>query len=942
MRALFPAAFVAVLAALTVVQAAIVCPPGYDCVYDRIEAAFANATFNCNQYPGFVCDGRTINLCKEGGYCPSALENERVTCPSGKWCPIGYSYPIPCPPTGFCAEGSIKNGLWLPLIVLLVACGALYVLYRLVRNGTITGECCGCATADSAKPAPVAGSGVVVSVGAKADAEPSIGSSDLTFTMANGMKTALVFDDVCIEVGTGSSKKMVLSHVTGKFQCGRLSAIMGPSGSGKTTFLNALTGRVKPATGAVTLNGVTPLSKLGKLIGFVPQDDVCLSMLTVRQVLTDSALSRLPEAWSLRKKLAIVDDVLDVLGLTRIANSTIGDETTRGISGGEKKRLSVGMELVACPAMLFLDEPTSGLDATSAKDLMAALQRVSQRGLIVAAVIHQPRSEIYEMLDDLLLLRTGGHVVYFGDAAASAPYLSWLGFPLPNNMNPADHEMDVVSGRVALRIGSGVLTPTPRATSNTQSSDSKEQPSPISITVAATGAGAALTLTPPPALMHLSPAAPTVDVTPDVTAGAIAIEDRDVPFFLSDAWANFRQTFSAKAVALEHDTNVRCTQAHIDHLLLSATNQLIAVASGASASNQALDAAGVSQAVVIAPAVGSNGAGAEKKLSNELEMTALGKPTKAVDAKAESTMTPQFVGDVLAARSPPGFVTQVWLYLYRRVLCDLRDPFGIVLDIGLQLLQGFGLGVGPGAEQYYAQPLPPEVAVTCPDLIKGRCLTNAIVGDRTVFGGFFVTMVMCVAASSFAVRTFGKYRNVWERERLCGRSLIAYYTAQVLYDLLHVTRSALFFTVAYYPMASYRGAFGWWYLTFWLISFAVYGFAYFISIAIGYRLSTVVSIMIGVFFAISSGLVPRLSRVLEWWPLPIIWSLSYNRWGGEALAILATRSSISGPEERIVQAFDAEGYNAENFSIDLGLLFVIGVAWRVAAFFRLRYNKDAV
>jgi len=531
--------------------------------------------------------------------------------------------------------------------------------------------------------------------------------------------------------------------------------------------LNVLTGRIKCSRGAVTLNGVTPLSTVQKLVGFVGQEDVMYPMLTVRQVLLDSALARLPAVWPLQKKLAIVEDVMEVLGLTKIADSTIGDATNRCISGGEKKRVSVGIELVADPAILFLDEPTSGLDAASAKDLMAALQRVARRGLIVVAVIHQPRYEIYEMIDDLLLLRTGGHVVYLGEAVACESYLRWLGFPLPANCSPSDHQLDVISGRVPLRLASA-----PKLAASI--GESQKEP-------------------------ELAPA-PNGSWMVASNKALTTVNASEVPVLLTGAWQNFRLFASAKTVPVSLDTEVRCTTKQLARLM----ETFAAVQDESARSMLALPIPTASTPLLTTIATPA-AAGATV--------------AAAPDAKAESAKKGDIalIEDAVAMRSPPGLLTQMWLFMKRRALVDMREPSPILLDIGLQLMIGVALSTDQIAEEYYSPPLLLEVAQTCPDLVKERCVERAIFGFLPQIEAYFITKIVCVASASYAVRTFGQWNMIWQRDRLGGRDLNAYFLSQVVYDLLHVTRSTLFFAPVHAFLSSNRGTFGSWFLLMWYV-----------------------------------------------------------------------------------------------------------------------------
>ncbi len=164
---------------------------------------------------------------------------------------------------------------------------------------------------------------------------------------------------------------------------------MGPSGAGKTTFMNALSGRATygRTTGKIYINGLpNNVANLSNLVGFVPQEDVMHRELTVRETLKSYALLRLPNYFPYMSVERVVSDVIEALQLDQVSDSIIGDEKTRGISGGQRKRVNVGMEMVADPSLLFLDEPTSGLDSTTSFDVVFALKAMSRKGCNVVTV----------------------------------------------------------------------------------------------------------------------------------------------------------------------------------------------------------------------------------------------------------------------------------------------------------------------------------------------------------------------------------------------------------------------------------------------------------------------------------------------------------------------------------------------------------------------------
>jgi ABC-type multidrug transport system ATPase subunit len=212
-----------------------------------------------------------------------------------------------------------------------------------------------------------------------------------------------------------------------------------------------LTGKVHRTSGHVAINGQTDeLSKYSKLIGYVPQEDIMLRDLTVRDILMHSARMRLPKDWDYPRVKAKVLEIISFLGMSHVAQTIIGDEETRGISGGQRKRVNIGMELVAEPSVLFLDEPTSGLDSSTSFEVCSNLRAIAeQQGLTVGAVIHSPSPATFRQFHDFMLLGKGGHVCYIGPREGCVPYFESVGFTLPGDESPSDYFMDVVTGKVA-------------------------------------------------------------------------------------------------------------------------------------------------------------------------------------------------------------------------------------------------------------------------------------------------------------------------------------------------------------------------------------------------------------------------------------------------------------------------------------------------------------
>ncbi|KAI3943534.1 hypothetical protein MKW92_032456 [Papaver armeniacum] len=249
------------------------------------------------------------------------------------------------------------------------------------------------------------------------------------------------------ETSRFSSTKVLLNDISGAAREGEILAVLGASGSGKSTLIDAIAGRIDKRTlkGSVMLNDEALNTRLLKLLSaYVMQDDLLLPMLTVEETLMFSAELRLPCLLSKSKKKARVEALIHQLGLQNAANTIIGDESHRGVSGGERRRVSIGINIIHDPVILFLDEPTSGLDSSSALTVVKTLQRIAQSGSIVIMSIHQPTYRILGLLDRLTFL-SRGQIVYSGTPTDLSRFFSELGHPISENENPTEFALDLIN-----------------------------------------------------------------------------------------------------------------------------------------------------------------------------------------------------------------------------------------------------------------------------------------------------------------------------------------------------------------------------------------------------------------------------------------------------------------------------------------------------------------
>jgi len=441
------------------------CPPGFYCPEGTVQPLTCNMTALVSTYPhavmpvkpttvyqsvylrgtvlgGNQCPGNSTTPqtpCPAGFYCPTPTES--YICPAGSFCKKGSVEPTQCPAMASCPEGSVKASLsWFGFVCLVVILLGLWMAYWLMVtligvNQRKLGR------TQSAKERLWK---LLNPLLASHCAKPK----SFRAFRAIRPKITFQFDNMGLTLRGG---KTILSGVTGSFHHSRIAAIMGPSGAGKSTFLNVIMGKagsMGEVTGTIKANGraIKPGYDLQGIVGLVPQEDIVHDDLTVRENLVFNARLRLSKTKSVKEQMMIVEDVISVLQLRHVQHQVVGNAEKRGISGGQRKRVNIGWELVSKPSVLFMDEPTSGLDATAASDILQGLKKMSSLGMNIITVIHQPRYSIFSLFDDVMLLCKGGMLAYLGPSQLALDYLEELGFPLPKNENPADFALDVLSG----------------------------------------------------------------------------------------------------------------------------------------------------------------------------------------------------------------------------------------------------------------------------------------------------------------------------------------------------------------------------------------------------------------------------------------------------------------------------------------------------------------
>jgi len=470
---------------------AFLCPPGYFCPLGSHKPfscdgiALSNVAMAGNYCP--IGSDMPFGLCPKGWYCPDASQAFR--CPEGHYCEVQSLEPKPCASFSSCPEGSRRPGIsymvLIAMVSLFVGFGlmllSIALWIRINQRKTL---------AEGSKAEKQASLLKAIGVKLGLCAEQMSYASNLKGFSENIMLVDIVISDLSVRMAKKGKSKLVLRGVSLAFKASSLNIIMGSSGAGKTTFLKALVGKFSEnavPSGHITFDFKNHLMKVDLLnqeaqkkgknsrcclvgagsaamaklrarktavkigVGYVAQDNIVHEILTVHENIAYSAKMRLGSEMPAHVKGAIIQDTITILGLNHIQNAKVGNpmSPSGSISGGEARRVSIGLELVACPSVLILDEPTSGLDSVAANSVMNSLSKMSDLGVTVVASLHQPRYSTFLLFDTLHLFMRGGYVVYSGPTSSALDYFQGIGFRLHSeHENPADFMLDVIAGLI--------------------------------------------------------------------------------------------------------------------------------------------------------------------------------------------------------------------------------------------------------------------------------------------------------------------------------------------------------------------------------------------------------------------------------------------------------------------------------------------------------------
>lgn len=269
----------------------------------------------------------------------------------------------------------------------------------------------------------------------------------------NVVESGLYWNNLSVRTANGV---FLLHDFSGRVKNGHVCGILGPSGAGKSTTLSALGGTISSSSRSVVDGEVFYYDKdtqqkeslrvQGGRVAWMQQQDNFFDMLSVQETLELAAFLELPQHSNAERGQRLTS-LMESLGLVKLKDRKVGNAASHnGLSGGEKRRLSLALELISAPQLFLADEPSSGLDSTMSKKVVSLIKKlVHQRNIPCIVSLHQPQSSIFKMLDSLILLGPGGYVCYHGKASKAVSYFAKLGFPCPEQTNPAEFLLDLVS-----------------------------------------------------------------------------------------------------------------------------------------------------------------------------------------------------------------------------------------------------------------------------------------------------------------------------------------------------------------------------------------------------------------------------------------------------------------------------------------------------------------
>lgn len=929
--------------------------------------------------PGFYCPANTAQptLCCKGYLCSPDTKTIEV-CPAGYFCPPASTRALPCNFLAFCPRGTTaveKYGLGAVLFAFALMTMAVFsVKKRIFRAQRLRyrqrlrelGDNSDDLEDEKRQKKEVAqlaqsiiiedqkrlmsGSQITsqgAAPGGGLDFAASHRSLALAAAAAGNMNVSTMslpkaersfdirFEKLGLTLPTGVD---IIKNVSGRLITGRTCAVMGPSGAGKTTFLSILAGKVAKTDGSVKVNGKEQtLSLWKKLIGFVPQEDVMLSDLSVREILMHSARMRQPVHMSHNEKRLKVLEVIQFLGLGHIMDNPIGDVETRGVSGGERKRVNIGMELVASPSILFLDEPTSGLDSATSLEVCKLLKQIAQEQfLTVAAVVHSPSPHAFNQFDDLLLLGSGGRVVYSGPRDEASHYFESIGYPVPEDESPADFFIALAAGRVnksphapeyesqedddAMTYGyqETIKSKTPRERTRELFDEWENH-----------CRNKALSKTLQKRAIRESDTMITVRLSNDRSSHG-SPEKRDAmkqarlyPLDQSSVDTSEKSSYPA-TLPEEQDCHVSTMALHQPSRPQSPTFSV-------PISNLAGSSADTTDQVEV---IKNQGRGFWTSVRMSFITSWADSVSYISDVFDEMghwlwTIKCKFTGEQDPVRETPSFGSVFILCFKRACLQNYRSQMGFLSDQSLHLACGLCVSFA-SKDMMYTPRQPAEICAMAPPAIQLSCATPL---DDIRYVGMFMSLGVFFAGISVGSSTFGDEKAVYWRDTSAGMPTLPYYLAKILADVPRMIVAACMYTGAFIFFFAYRQQLSSLFLVILLLYINAFSLGYFVSAVVNRSMFGLAGTGMSLAWAlVLSGTAPHLYKVMNshgYATVRWVWDVSAPRWGVEAFYLKEMDSRIYN---EIKHNLLGDMYAFEHYEGAIMSMIYIGLGWNVLTF----------
>ncbi|KAF9942499.1 hypothetical protein BGZ67_001481 [Mortierella alpina] len=917
--------------------------------------------------PGFYCPANTAQpaLCCQGFFCSIDAKTIQV-CPQGHYCPIASTQPIPCNFLAFCPPGTVaveKYGLGAILCLFAVMVMSVFaVKKRIFRAQRLRYRRRLRELGDNSvdleeekrrkrEHEELARSVIIANQQQVRDNEMGLDFAASQQSLPRDVSTMSLpkaersfdirFEKLGLTLPTGVA---IIKDISGRLITGRTCAVMGPSGAGKTTFLSILAGKVVKTDGSVKVNGKEQtLSLWKKLIGYVPQEDVMLADLTVREILMHSARMRQPVHMSHNEKRLKVLEVIQFLGLGHIMDSPIGDVETRGISGGERKRVNIGMELVASPSILFLDEPTSGLDSATSLEVCKLLKRIAQdQFLTVAAVVHSPSPHAFSQFDDLLLLGSGGRVVYSGPREEAASYFESIGYPMPDDESPADFFISLAAGRVDkapqhVDFAAQEYDPTQPGY---VAQETRKLKSPGERTLELFSEwenysrNKALAKTLEKHAIRESDTMTTVRLSTDESSRGSTSpnyqgESLKQATLYPDDHHHDAENLNRNLEIFQSKEEADC---HVSTMALHQTSRPASPTFSVPISNLAGSSADTRDDGKTVKKGRVSGLGTAIRISVVSSWAGAGYWFKDVGYEFSHwlwSIKCKFTKEKDPVRETPSFGNVFILCFKRACLQNYRSQLGFLWDQSLHLACGLCVSFA-ARDMMYIPRQPAEICAMAPPAIQLSCATPR---DDIRYVGMFMALGVFFAGISVGASTFGDEKAVYWRDTSAGMPTLPYYLAKILADVPRMLVAACMYTGAFIFYFAYRERLSELFLVILLLYVNAFALGYFVSSVVNRSMFGLTGTGMSLAWAlVLSGAAPHLYQVMnnhEYAYVRWVWDVSAPRWGVEAFYLKEMEKRMFN---ELKHNMLGDTYAFEHYETAILSMMYIALGWNVIAF----------